>query len=123
MVPGEIPEMSSTASCGYCVPEPLEGSTRSYPPYQTCHRRSQRWIEEGVLGDVLEALAEDLEERGEIDFSECYIVLQCHLYIGYEATASSPELEHFHYALPETFLAPLAVATIYRSPRPELLFR
>ena len=44
-----------------------------YPPYQTCHRRFQKWIEEGVLGNVLEALAEDLEERGEIDLSECYI--------------------------------------------------
>jgi transposase len=44
-----------------------------YPPYQTCHRRFQRWIEEGVLDSVLQALAEDLEERGEIDLSECYI--------------------------------------------------
>jgi hypothetical protein len=33
----------------------------------------QKWIEQGVLGSVLEALAEDLEERGEIDLSECYI--------------------------------------------------
>src|SRR5215211_2213667 len=41
------------------------------------------------------------------------LILQCYLYIGYEATASSPELEHFHYALPETFFAPLAVATVY----------
>ena len=40
-----------------------------YPPYQTCHRRLQRWIEEGVLDSVLQALAEDLEERGEIDLS------------------------------------------------------
>src|SRR5215217_1604995 len=51
------------------------------------------------------------------------LILQCYLYISYEATASSPELEHFHYALPGTFFAPLAVATVYRSPRPELLFR
>ena len=36
-----------------------------YPPYQTCHRRFQKWIEEGVLGSVLEALAQDLEERGD----------------------------------------------------------
>lgn len=28
---------------------------------------------EGVLRQVLEALAADLEERGEIDLSECYI--------------------------------------------------
>ncbi len=44
-----------------------------YPPYQTCHRRFQRWVEEGVLGSVLEALAEDLEERGGLDPSECFI--------------------------------------------------
>ncbi len=44
-----------------------------YPPYQTCHRRFQRWVEEGVLARILEALAEDLEERGGLDLSECFI--------------------------------------------------
>jgi hypothetical protein len=44
-----------------------------YPPYQTCHRRFQRWIEEGVLESVLQALAQDLKERGGIDLSECFI--------------------------------------------------
>jgi transposase len=56
---------------------PWKDLPERYPPYQTCHRRFQRWVEEGVLGGVLEALAEalaeDLEERGEIDLSECYI--------------------------------------------------
>ena len=52
---------------------PWKDLPERYPPYQTCHRRFQRWIEEGVLGTVLETLAEDLEERGEIDLSECYI--------------------------------------------------
>ncbi len=52
---------------------PWKDLPERYPPYQTCHRRFQRWIEEGVLGAVLEALAEDLKERGEIDLSECYI--------------------------------------------------
>ena len=52
---------------------PWKDLPERYPPYQTCHRRFQRWIEEGVLGGVLEALAQDLEERGEIDLSECYI--------------------------------------------------
>ena len=52
---------------------PWKDLPERYPPYQTCHRRFQRWIEEGVLGGVLEALAEDLEERGQIDLSECYI--------------------------------------------------
>ncbi len=54
---------------------PWKDLPERYPPYQTCHRRFQQCIEEGVLGSVLEALAEDLqEERGEIDLSECYII-------------------------------------------------
>jgi transposase len=44
-----------------------------YPPYQTCHRRFQRWTEEGVLEEVLQALAEDLKERGGLDLSECFV--------------------------------------------------
>src|SRR5215208_187946 len=52
---------------------PWKDLPERYLPYQTCHRRCQKWIEEGVLSRVLEALAQDLEERGEIDLSECYI--------------------------------------------------
>jgi transposase len=32
-----------------------------YPPYQTCHRRFQKWVEEGTLSRILEALAEGAE--------------------------------------------------------------
>ena len=35
-----------------------------YPPYQTCHRRFQRWQRTGVLERVLQGLAEDLRDRG-----------------------------------------------------------
>ena len=44
-----------------------------YPPYQTCHRRFQQWREEGVMQRVVEALARDLMERGDVDLSECFI--------------------------------------------------
>jgi transposase len=44
-----------------------------YPPYQTCHRRYQRWVRAAVFERVLEALATDLKERGKLDLSECYI--------------------------------------------------
>jgi len=44
-----------------------------YPPYQTCHRRFQRWVEEGVLSHILEALTKDLNERGGLDLSEYFI--------------------------------------------------
>ena len=44
-----------------------------YPPYQTCRRRFQRWTREGTLERVLEALSQDLKERGKLDLSECFI--------------------------------------------------
>src|SRR5450631_3018233 len=44
-----------------------------YPPYQTCHRRFQRWVKEGVLAKVLRLLAEDLRRRGKIDLTEAFI--------------------------------------------------
>ncbi|MGH2621929.1 MAG: IS5 family transposase [Anaerolineales bacterium] len=44
-----------------------------YPSYQTCHRRFQHWVESGTLTRVLRALARDLETRGGLDLSECFI--------------------------------------------------
>src|SRR5215469_6923032 len=44
-----------------------------YPPYQTCHRRFQRWGRDGTVERVLEALAHDLKERGKLDLSACFI--------------------------------------------------
>jgi len=44
-----------------------------FPSYQTCHRRFQRWVRDGTLVRVLQALAEDLQERGGLDLSECFI--------------------------------------------------
>lgn len=46
---------------------------RRYPPYQTCHRRFQRWVKEGVLPKVLAALRRDLERRGGIENVEGFI--------------------------------------------------
>ena len=44
-----------------------------YPSYQTCHRRFQEWVHAGVLERILQALAEDLSERGRLDLEECFI--------------------------------------------------
>lgn len=44
-----------------------------YPPYQTCHRRFQQWVRSGVFEQILQTLATDLRERGELNLSECYI--------------------------------------------------
>ena len=44
-----------------------------YPPYQTCHRRFQRWVRGGTYERILKALARDLKDRGKLDLSECFI--------------------------------------------------
>lgn len=44
-----------------------------YPPYQTCHRWFQRWVEDGKMEKILTSLARDLYERGGVDITECFI--------------------------------------------------
>ena len=46
---------------------------RKYPPYQTCHRRFQKWEREGVLDRILRAIARDLHQRGKLDLTEAFI--------------------------------------------------
>jgi transposase len=46
---------------------------RRYPPYQTCHRRFQRWAEGGVMPKVLAKLREDLAQRGGVENIEAFI--------------------------------------------------
>ena len=43
------------------------------PPYQTCHRRFQQWVRQGVFERIVKELAEDLYERGGIDIRETFI--------------------------------------------------
>ena len=44
-----------------------------YPPYQTCHRWFQTWVQHVVFKKILSELAEDLYERGEIEIRETFI--------------------------------------------------
>jgi transposase len=44
-----------------------------YPPYQTCHRRYQAWVNDGTMEGILRALAEDLRDRGKLDLTEGFI--------------------------------------------------
>lgn len=44
-----------------------------YPPYQTCHRRFQEWVKEGIWIKILTKLAVDLKRRGKIDLAEAYM--------------------------------------------------
>ena len=52
---------------------PWKDLPERYPSYQTCHRRFQRWVQQGTLRRVLKALAADLHARGGLDLSEAFI--------------------------------------------------
>lgn len=52
---------------------PWHDMPNRYPPYQTCHRRFQEWVEKGVFEQVLRALVQDVKERGGLDLTECFI--------------------------------------------------
>ncbi|MDR1660701.1 MAG: transposase [Desulfovibrio sp.] len=44
-----------------------------FPSSATCYRRFSKWIKSGLFRKILEALARDLEERGAINLSGCFI--------------------------------------------------
>ncbi len=44
-----------------------------FPPYQTCHRRFQQWVQSGILKGIFEALAADLHALGLLDVREAFI--------------------------------------------------
>lgn len=46
---------------------------KRFPPDQTCYQCFLRWSRDGTLRVLLETLARDLEERGQVDLSECFI--------------------------------------------------
>src|SRR5215469_2619526 len=46
---------------------------KKYPPYQTCHRRFQQWVQAGKLERILRVLAEELQARGKLDLEDAFI--------------------------------------------------
>jgi transposase len=44
-----------------------------YPPKTTCHDRFQEWSRNGTFERILQALAQDMETRGDITLEECFI--------------------------------------------------
>ena len=55
-----------TGACWANLPE-------RFPTSSTCYRRFSKWVKSGVFRKIFEALARDLEERGAIKLSECFI--------------------------------------------------
>ena len=44
-----------------------------YPAYQTCHRRFQQWVREGILEQALRVLATELRGQGRLDLEEAFV--------------------------------------------------
>jgi transposase len=44
-----------------------------YPPYQTCHRRFQQWVQSGKLERALKLPAQHLHERGQLNLEEAFV--------------------------------------------------
>ncbi|WP_200907056.1 IS5 family transposase [Desulfatitalea tepidiphila] len=52
---------------------PWKDLPQRYPPYQTCHRRFQQLVKQGVSRRIAQELLEDLNERGKSDITEAFI--------------------------------------------------
>ena len=95
---------------------PWKDLPRRYPPYQTCHRRFQRWVREGTLEKVLRALAEHLKSRGKLDLTEAFIdgthagAKKGALWLGELDAASRPRSWSFQTAL--VFLSPQGLRVV-----------
>ena len=44
-----------------------------YGNYKTCFGRFQTWVELGIFAEILTVLAQDMEQRGKLNVSECFI--------------------------------------------------
>ena len=52
---------------------PWKDLPQRYPPYQTCHRWFQTWVQQEVFSQILTELGEALHENGDIDIRETFI--------------------------------------------------
>lgn len=81
-----------------------------YPPKTTCHDRFQEWSHSGAFERMLQAVAQDMEERGQLSLEECFI----------DGTFVSAKKGGLVLALPNAARAPRswlsATEALFRSP-------
>lgn len=46
---------------------------KHYPPYQTCHRRFQQWVQQGVWQELVRTLARQMQQAGQLELAEAFI--------------------------------------------------
>ncbi len=89
-----------------------------YPPYQTCHRRFQEWVEKGVFEEVLRALVKDVKERGGLDLTECFIdgsfVIAKKGALEWEKPSGAKVQSSWQWQMALVFLSPYPLAVLRR---------
>ena len=89
-----------------------------YPPYQTCHRRFQRWVRAGGMERILQALARDLKERGKLSLREGFIdgtfVIARKGGQGWERRSGAKAPNSWQLRTGQVFLSPYALQVLRR---------
>ncbi len=89
-----------------------------YPPYQTCHRRFQEWVEKGVFEEVLRTLVKDVKERGGLDLTECFIdgsfVIAKKGALEWEKPSGAKVQSSWQWQMALVFLSPYPLAVLRR---------
>lgn len=52
---------------------PWKDMPSRYGNFNTCFGRFQQWVKMGVFAQILTVLAQDMEQRGKLNVSECFI--------------------------------------------------
>jgi transposase len=93
-----------------------------YPPYQTCHRRYQEWVQHGTLERILRALVQDLKERGDLDLSECFIdgsfVIAKKGVTGWARPSGAKVRSSWQWQTARVFLSPYPLSVLRRMRSP-----
>jgi hypothetical protein len=89
-----------------------------YPPYQTCHRRFQEWVESGLFERILRSLITDLKERGDLDLTECFIdgtfVIAKKGAMGWEKPSGAKVRKSWQWQTALAFLSPYPLSVLRR---------
>jgi transposase len=97
---------------------PWHDMPNRYPPYQTCHRRFQEWVEKGVFEKVLRALVKDVKERGGLDLTECFIdgsfVIAKKGALGWEKPSGAKVQSSWQWQMALVFLSPYPLEVLRR---------
>ena len=101
-----------------CTGAPWHDMPNRYPPYQTCHRRFQEWVEKGVFEERLRALVKDVKERGGLDLTECFIdgsfVIAKKGAAGWEKPSGAKVQNSWQWQMALVFLSPYPLEVLRR---------